>query len=343
MSKGIVNRLFGTLSLICFAIFKGYAQDIEVSSGRIMFYNVENLFDIYDDPLTDDDDFLPDGLMRWNFTRYDKKIDALYKTIIAAGEWTPPAVVALCEIENRKVIEDLLYKTNLLKYDYRIIHQESPDERGIDVAMIYRRDLVKLIFSRYFIPYGSDEIEFTSRSILYAKCLINKDTIHFFANHWPSRRGGVLAGEHDRKRVAELLKEKVDSIALKNMSGAKIIIMGDFNCTPEDPVINNITSGYKSGISLVNISERLSLEGSGTYRYAGTWEMIDQIIVSGRLLTSKTGISADHTGFSIFKPDFLLRNDTSYPGLSPFSTYRGYRYQGGFSDHLPVYIDLTFN
>ena len=119
-----------------------------------MFYNVENLFDIYDDTLKDDNEFLPDGVMRWNFTRYNKKINSLYKTIVAAGEWNPPAIVALCEVENRKVLEDLIYGTYLSKYNYRIIHEESPDQRGIDVCLIYRKDYAEVIDYRYWIPSG---------------------------------------------------------------------------------------------------------------------------------------------------------------------------------------------
>ena len=130
MSKGIVFKLTGTLSLIIFILCKGYSQDLQVPPVRLMFYNVENLFDIYDDTLTEDNDFLPGGLMRWNFTRYNRKINSIYKTLIAAGEWHPPDIIALCEIENRKVLEDLLYGTNLLKFDYGILHKDSPDSEG---------------------------------------------------------------------------------------------------------------------------------------------------------------------------------------------------------------------
>lgn len=340
MSKGIVFKLTGTLSLIFFIFFNGYFQELQVPSVRLMFYNAENLFDIYDDTLKDDNDFLPGGVMRWNFTRYNRKINSLYKTIIAAGDWNPPSVVALCEIENRKVLEDLLFRTNLLKYDYGILHQDSPDERGIDVSLIYRKDVVKIIFSRFLNPGGSGNDVIKTRNILYAKCLILLDTVHLFANHWPSRRGGVLAGESLRMEIADLVRNKIDSIAGADASGAKIIIMGDFNCSPDDPVMKIMTDPSKSGIKLVNLSKRLSDEGLGTYRYAGTWEMIDQIIVSDFLLKSGSGLSTDISSIRIFKPEFLLKSDPKYAGSRPFSTYLGYRYQGGFSDHLPVLLDL---
>jgi hypothetical protein len=342
MLKGIAFKLIAVQLLITASILKSFSQDLKIPFVRFMFYNVENLFDIYDDTLTEDDDFLPAGVMRWNYSRYNRKINSLYKTIVAAGDWTPPALIAMCEIENRRVIEDLLYQTNLSKYGYGIIHEESPDERGIDVSLIYRKEIVKKISSRYWIPSGSAEDVFKSRSVLYAKCLIRKDTVHIFVNHWPSRRGGVLAGEYDRIRIASLIRSKVDSIAMADPSGPKILITGDFNCTPEDPIIKRLTSPASSGFTLVNLSDSLSQEYFGTYRFGGTWEMLDQVIVSGSLFISKAGLSAETKNLRIFKPDFLLKNDPNYPGQSPFSTYRGYRYQGGFSDHLPVLLDLEF-
>ncbi len=315
-------------------------QDRKLKSVAIMFYNVENLFDIYDDTLIDDDAFLPDGLMRWNFSRYCKKINGLYKTIVAAGGWEPPPVVSLCEVENRKVLEDLLNKTYLSKYAYDIVHEDSPDRRGIDVCLVYRRDLVKIVDYRYLIPKGISHEIFLSRSILYAKLEIDGDTIHLFVNHWPSRRGGVLSGEKLRMKIASMVREKADSLIQCKNTSHKIIIMGDFNCTPDDREIKTMISSGEAGNSLENLSGILAEKGFGTYRYKGVWEMIDQVIVSESLLSDRKGLYADSGSVTIFKPDFLLVMDQNYPGFSPFSTYRGYRYQGGFSDHLPVLLNL---
>jgi predicted extracellular nuclease len=326
--------------LLVFLFTKCYSQDLNSNHVRIVFYNVENLFDIYNDSLKEDDDFLPDGLMRWNFTRYNRKINSLYKTIIAAGEWAPPSVVALCEVENRKVLEDLVFGTYLSKFKYRIVHKDSPDQRGIDVCLIYRDDCVKIIDYKYFIPEWPGQYEFTSRSVLYTKFIVLQDTIHLFVNHWPSRRGGVLAGEDIRIKIAEMVREKSDSINTYSNMGAKIIIMGDYNSTPDDKEIRTMLTASNKKVLLVNLSERLAENGVGTYRYMGTWEMIDQVLVSEKLLKSDTGLNTDISMLNIFKPDFLLKKDTRYPGYSPYSTYKGYRYQGGFSDHLPVYIDL---
>lgn len=317
-----------------FLFLSGYSQPAHF---RFMFYNVENLFDIYDDPLTEDNDFLPGGVMRWNHSRYVKKINSLYKVMMAAGGWQPPCIIALCETENRRVLDDLLTETNMLKFDYGIIQEESPDERGIDVALLYRKDLVKVLFSEYVFPAANGNEIYRTRKILYVRSLMGEDTVHIFVNHWPSRRGGVLAGERTRTGIAVMIKHKVDSILGRNHQ-SKIIITGDFNCTPEDPVIKKITRS--SDNSIINLAEELSAKGEGTYRFRGTWELIDQVIISASLMNCSSGLSADGSSYRIFRPDFLLVNDPNFPGLRPFSTYNGYRYQGGFSDHLPVLLDL---
>ncbi len=268
------------------------------------------------------------------------KINSLYKTIVAAGEWDPPAIVGLYEIENRNVLEDLIYGTNLAKYEYGILHEDSPDPRGIDVCLIYRKDLVAISDSRYFIPRDSGDVPFRTRSVLYAKCSILNDTIHLFLNHWPSRRGGVLAGEEQRQKIAEMLREKTDSIASSEGTDTKIIFAGDFNAVPEDEVISSLTMKYKSGLTMVNLSDALK-KGSGTYRYQGTWEMIDQVLVSEGLQKGNRGFVTDSGSLKIFMAGFLLREDPNYPGQSPYSTYHGYKYQGGYSDHLPVLLDLS--
>ena len=339
MSKGIVTRFAGTLSLLLLFLTKGYPQDAAPHSVRLMFYNVENLFDIYDDSLTDDDEFLPGGLRRWNYKRYNRKINSLYKTIMAAGEWQPPAIVAFSEIENRKVLRDLVQGTYLSKYNYDIVHEDSPDARGIDVCLIYRRDLLEIIDYQYIKTSDLFDYDFKTRNVLYARCLINRDTLHLFVNHWPSRRGGVLAAESQRIGIAEMVRAKVDSVITVSQGDARIIIIGDFNATPEDKVINKLIEQTKNNGSLINLSENLPV-GSGTYRYMGTWETIDQVIVSEILISSNGRIFTEPGLLRIFRPDFLLKKDLKYPGFSPFSTYAGYRYQGGYSDHLPVLLDL---
>lgn len=298
-----------------------------------MFLNAENAFDTFNDPLTDDDDFTPSGVRRWNLKRYYKKIEDLHKTIVAAGEWSSPEIVALCEIENRKVLYDLISGTNLSGYNYSIIHEDSPDTRGIDVCLIYRGDKLKLIQQGYWKPSDNTIENFSGRNVLHATFVFQTDTFHVIVNHWPSRRGGVLAAEDLRMRIALMVRHKVDSLLLQP-GGSKIIIAGDFNSTPDDAEMRLLT-----GKNLVNLSGK-AVTGEGTYRYAGVWETIDQVIVSESLMNSKKGIFIEKNSIKVFRPGFLLIKDPVYPGFTPFSTYRGFRYQGGVSDHLPVLIDL---
>jgi hypothetical protein len=340
MSNRILPGISAAILLLNLSLSTTYSQNMVPHDEKVMFYNVENFFDTYDDSLKDDNDFLPDGLMKWNLTRYNKKINSLFKTIIAAGEWDPPTLVGFCEIENRKILEDLIYGTNLSKFNYSIIHEESPDRRGIDVCLIYRNKLADLISYKYWIPEGLKKNDFNSRSVLYIKMTFSSDTIHLIVNHWPSRRGGVLAGEDKRQQVSSMVREKVDSIFNSNTISARIILLGDFNCTPEDQIIRALTYSSDSDRVLINLSGSIKAKDSGTYRYMGRWEMIDQVIVSKGLLDSEHGLYTDANSVQILKADFLLKKDSKYPGFSPFSTYSGYKYQGGFSDHLPVIIDL---
>jgi endonuclease/exonuclease/phosphatase family metal-dependent hydrolase len=340
MSRGIFPYVLVVLLLLIFINNSGYSQEVISHPVRIMFYNVENLFDVYNDSLTDDNEFLPEGLMRWNLTRYNKKINSLYKTIIAAGEWTPPEIISFCEVENRKVLEDLIYGTYLSKFNYGIIHEESPDRRGIDVCLIYRKETASVLYYSYWIPSGTKRQEYNTRSVLYAKIASGSDTLHIIVNHWPSRRGGVLAGENFRLLIASMVREKIDSIIEHNPFRPKIIVLGDFNSTPDDQVIRSLVSSPDTGKTMINLSDKPAGSGLGTYRYMGTWEMLDQVIVSKELLYCTKGLYTQQDFLKIFKPDFLLKKDLKYPGFIPFSTYKGYKYQGGFSDHLPVLLDL---
>jgi predicted extracellular nuclease len=337
MSGKFFSVWFNILFLIALSP-SASCQEIQQKGIRIMFYNVENLFDIYNDSLTNDDDFTPVGLMRWNNSRYYRKLNSLYKTIAAAGEWNMPEIIALCEVENRRVIKDLISETYLSKYDYGIIHEDSPDLRGIDVCMIYRKDVAEILDYRYLVPSGKEMSDFHSRSVLYASLRINTDTLHIIVNHWPSRRGGALAGEDLRKSIAVMVADVCNSVNKACQGNGKILICGDFNSTPDDTEIETLLNSVSSG--LVNLSLQPSETGEGSYRYKGTWEMIDQVIVSKTLLNTESGLCISPEGFRIFKPGFLLEIDPVYPGSSPFATYRGYRYHGGYSDHLPVIVDL---
>ncbi len=338
---GINTCLIFFILLLTITLFGFIRPLIEGNKIRIMFYNTENLFDIYNDPETDDDEFLPEGIRRWNSARYIQKLNLIYKVVVAAGEGELPAIIGLCEVENRRVIEDLLRLTPLnLDNNYRILHEDSNDPRGIDVCLIYRDDIIQLLKYSYYFPDYLRESGFKTRSVLYSEWIWRSDTVHLFLNHWPSRRGGVLATEKSRIAFAEMLKYLGDSISNSSGDCSKIIFAGDFNCNPSGNEMKILTSGESK--SYINISGYLAEKKEGTYRYNGIWQMFDQIVVSNSLLSCKKGIYTNRENIKIIKPELLLSKDNKYPGNKPFSTYNGYRYQGGFSDHLPVILDLFY-
>lgn len=316
---------------------------------KILFYNVENLFDIYNDTLKNDEEFLPEGERFWSKHRYYNKLNNTYKVIMAVGEWNPPAIIGLCEIENRKVLHDLVHNTPLVKFEYKIIHKESPDRRGIDVGFLYREELFKPLKSE-FIPINfPNNPESKTRDIIYVKGIANKiDTLHIFVNHWPSRWGGQLESESKRVFVSSVLRSKVDSI-FKSYSASNIIVTGDFNDYPDNKSINDILNASQNLDSILkdqlyNLSAQLfKTKNIGTYKYQGEWGVLDQFIVSGNLLKNGNKIQASVNDTYIFNADFLLEPDEGYFGYKPFRTFIGYKYNGGFSDHLPTYLILNFN
>jgi len=310
---------------------------------RVMFYNTENLFDPANDSLTADDDFTPEGNLHWTYNRYQRKLDNISRVIIATGSWQPPDIIGMSEVENRKVLMDLLNHTSLMKFPYCVIHEESPDRRGIDVALLYNSNTVKLISARsYRIP----KPDLKTRNILYVKLALHKDTCHFFVNHWPSRSAGRLETDPDRYAAAGQLKHLTDSV-LRACPGARIVVMGDFNDDPADNSIVEVlgvVTNRENPIPerLYNLSEAPSKgDVQGTLKYQGSWNTFDQFIVSGGLLTAKSGLAAEPGGYHILVNLFLLEVDERFTGYKPFRTYNGFHYKGGFSDHLPVYLDLV--
>jgi len=338
--------------IICFGSgFVAQCQIVESNSERfrIMFYNVENLFDTYDDTLKNDEEFLPEGDRFWSYKRYKQKLHNLYKVIIAVGEWEPPDLVGLCEIENRFTLDQLIRKTPLQRFNYQFIHKESPDERGIDVALLYRKDCFQPLTYKAIEINFPDNPDYKTRDILYVKGIaINFDTIHVFINHFPSRWGGQVNSESSRMIVAEILRRQVDSILMINTK-SNIVITGDFNDQPEDKSLSsglNAQTQYETiqAESLYNLSYYLSSEkGQGSYKHEGTWQMLDQFIVSGALLNRANKLYTSIDDVHIFDADFLLETDEKYAGKKPFRTYFGYKFNGGYSDHLPVFIDVKPN
>ncbi len=316
---------------------------------RIMFYNVENLFDTFDDPEKNDEEFLPQGRKKWTFDRYQKKLNNISKVITAVGQWKLPELIGLCEIENLNVLEDLVNNTALAEAGYGIIHKESPDKRGIDVAVLYKKNKVKPL-NYHAIPVRFDDKNARpTREILYFKCLVAKtDTIHFFVNHWPSRWGGREKSEPKRLTAAKSLKHVTDSL-FKINPNAKLIITGDFNDDPVDKSLVDILLAKEPENPEINNLYNLSLHHynpakRGSLKYKGNWNVFDQFIVSGSLLSKSTGFytlpSDSHIFYGVDGNDFLLEKDDRYQGQQPNRTYHGPNFHDGYSDHLPIYLDL---
>lgn len=316
---------------------------------RVVFYNVENLFDTFDDPLTNDDEFLPEAGRRWDNKRFYKKLNNICRVIIGIGEWSPPGIIGLCEIENRFVLNQLVTKTPLSKFNYQVIHFESQDYRGIDVAMLYRPIAFKPDTSfGVSLNFPFDEASRT-RDILYVKGRpVNGDTLHIFVNHWPSRYGGYLETKPKREYAAEVLRRKVDSL-IRIEPSCRIIIMGDFNDNPTDESLSKILDAQPQGSEkgdndLVNLMfPFIKGNRTGTLKFRESWDVFDQIIVTRSLLDVSGTTCIDPPEATIFDAEFLLEEDLRWGGLRPFRTYNGFSYLGGYSDHLPVFINLKLS
>ena len=312
----------------------------------VMFYNAENLFDPENADYSGDDEFTPAGDRHWTYNRLNAKLLNISKVILSAAGWQPPGLIGLCEIENRNVLERLTQKTPLSSIPYQIIHKESPDHRGIDVALLYNTELFYPLEYKYYPLKQADDSIVATREILYVSGIaMGVDTLHLFINHWPSRFSGLLETRPIRVAAARLLKQRVDKL-FKDYHSPKIIIMGDFNDQPSDESITKyldvaIPNQKVKPEALYNLSFSWMKDDYGTLKYQSQWSVFDQIIVSGVLLNKGPGFYTQPENAYIIDKPFLLEKDERYNGVKPFRTYVGFRYHGGFSDHLPVVLQLN--
>lgn len=312
------------------------------SEYRIVSYNVENLFDTYDDEFKFDDEFTPYGSYYWGKKKYEKKLNDIGKVLVNLAEGNVPAIIGLVEIENKTVLEDLVKQSPLSKFQYGIVHEESPDERGIDVALLYDENQFHYISHQIGRIHFPKPIEDKTRDILFVKGILAKDTIFVAVNHWPSRRGGASISEPKRKYVAKKLKEKTEAILAKQPN-AGIIIMGDFNDTPTNKSLYQ-SLGAKSledkNSQLVNLMYPYEKQGIGTYKFRNQWNLLDQFIVSRNLTDNIGALKITQKSAKIFDVDWLKEDDPTYPGKRLNRTFLGPRYKGGYSDHFPIYLDI---
>jgi predicted extracellular nuclease len=318
--KKLINCIIISI-FVCTNVI-GFSQTYKVG-----FYNVENLFDTIDDPNKDDAEFLPNGKYSWTAARYQEKITHINKVM---GEMDPILVLGFCEIENEMVIRDVLKSSKYAK-THGVVHHESPDERGIDVGMIYDSTKLKLLKSgniRFTLP---EKEKPSSRDIVWGKFLSKKDTLFVMINHWPSRRGGEEESEKNRMEAAKNARNFIDSVERIN-SKYKLIFMGDLNDYPE----NNSAKFVAEKLSEVICKE--SGEFGGTYSYKNEWDILDHIMVSPSV-KGKKGFKMISNSGKIHSPAYLIEE---FKGNKvPFRTYAGAnKYLGGYSDHLPVTIDV---
>ncbi len=309
--------------------------------ATVAFWNVENLFDLEDDPKTDDNDYLPDGPYKWTKERYQLKLDHLAQVLEKLGDEDGPEILGLCEVENKTVLEDLASHEKLKPRGYQMVHFDSPYHRGVDCALLYKPDYFTVIDAKSVTQTIPDNPGYTTRDILVVTGKLLDDTVTFLVNHWPSRRGGSRSVKY-RWMAAELAKSIIDSIRTDDPD-AKIIVMGDFNDDPTDKSITkglNATSRVEEPSQLYNPMHALFQAGGGSLAYGDAWNLFDQILVTQAVQKNPNNqFFYRENSAGIFRAEYLFQQEGRFKGY-PFRTYVGPNYHGGYSDHLPVYITL---
>lgn len=309
------------------------------------FYNLENLFDTVDNPIIDDQEFLPGSDKRYNTAIYNDKLGRLATVLSQMGsDISPdgPAILGVSEIENDTVLNDLVKHPLIQKRGYRIVHYDSRDARGIDVGLLYNPKYFKVEASdKLFVqlPGGAKDAYYT-RDILWVKGKLDGETIHIYVNHWPSRRGGEERSAPARMAAAQVAKNHIDSIARAD-GHQKVVIMGDLNDDPISPSVAEVlkAKGKERDVregGLFNPWMELYKNGIGTLAYQDNWNLFDQIIISHPWLSKKQDGFFFHRQF-IFNKEFMMENTGRYKGY-PMRTWDGNTYRGGYSDHFPTYL-----
>lgn len=320
-------------------------DEVRYEPRPIGFYNVENLYDTLDGP-NDDTEYLPGSAKGWNAERYRIKLEHLAKVIGQMGiDIFPDGLVAfgLCEVETRGVVEDLVNTPPLDKRGYQVVHYDSPDRRGVDVAFVYNPKYFTLLHhAKYPLNDPTDE-HFRTRDQLVVSGLMDGDTVSVVVNHWPSRYGGEKRSLPKRKLAAEVGRHIIDSLLARN-NDARVLYMGDLNDDPVDPSVAKFlgTTGDRAKVSnkkLYNPMYDLYRKGIGSLAWRDSWNLFDQIILTPALVTGAGG-NLRYYGTRVFNQPYLQQAEGNFAGY-PFRTYVGDNYQGGYSDHFPVYVILV--
>jgi endonuclease/exonuclease/phosphatase family metal-dependent hydrolase len=336
MRKIIISGVLTLISVV------GFSQ--KKSPVTVALYNCENFFDTKDDPNKKDDDFLPQSNLKWDETRYLNKIEKIAQVLdsTVAGA-ALPNLIGLVEVENKEVLEDLISKSQLKATSYGVLCTDSPDERSIDVGLLYDKSVFTLVEFKELNATNPSLGDYKTRNILFATLkATNGDKIYVFVNHWPSRREGEKESEPRRIFAAEQVRNKINELQKKEPK-VKVIVMGDFNDHPDNNSILNTlkaTDKPKDKNDLYNAYKTLDAAKQGTHYYDKEWRVLDQIIVSQGFIGAKKGYKFNPKNAFILKKDFVLFKNNKTGEERPSRTYSGEKYFNGYSDHLAVYITL---
>ena len=342
LNKNVI--LFAILVISASSVF---AQETAYKIGAVGFYNLENLFDTLDTEDVNDTEFTPNGGRAYTKEVYYDKLDKLATVISEMGTETTPdglAILGVSEIENRSVLEDLVKQTRIADRRYQIVHYESPDERGIDVGLLYNPKYFTVTSSQAINHemYRDDGSRDYTRDVLFVSGEFDGESMHVLVNHWPSRGGGASA-KRGRDAAALLCKNVIDSLQ-KVDPAAKIIIMGDLNDNPVDDSVKKVLAAKKDKNKtelngIYNPYIKLYKSGYGSNAWRDTWSLFDQVMVSGGLVKGDKKEGYQFYQAKVFNKSYLVQKSGQYKGY-PFRTYSGDKYQGGYSDHFPSYIFL---
>jgi predicted extracellular nuclease len=332
-NRRLIWPLLAATVAVIFLLFDNEEEELTEVNSWLMFYNVENLFDTLDAPGKWDEEFSPDSAKQWNTERYYDKLSKLSRVVRSA---TPDlGILALCEVENYEVVWDLAKAIDSTA-SLKVVHEESPDFRGIDNALVYDPDEFRY-FWHQAVPVTFADTGYTTRDILAVGLeMKNGDSLFVFVNHWPSRRGGMKKSAPRRARAAEVLRNLMDSIG-EALPASHLIAVGDFNDYPPDSSVSSVLGAGK-GMKYQNLSAPIHAAGLGSYCYRGEWGVLDQVIID-----SKSQVNNLFDTSYIFKENFMLYYSERDKDSLPSRSYGGPKYYGGCSDHLPSVTRISYS
>lgn len=330
------SKILLSIVLLLLSIHVFASKSKKSNPFKVAFYNCENYYDTINDPKVDDEEFLPAAASNWNAKRFEIKKQHIAQVIHDIN----PDLIGFAEVENKFVLDRLVEEPSIAGEKYQIVHHNSPDKRGIDVAFLYKKSAMKLLSQKtYGICFPFDTATKT-RDILVieASLTFNDSRAFFIVNHFPSRRGGTAESEMKRIYVGQRLKSICDSLE-RLYPDAAVITMGDFNDEPSDKsMVQLLVNAGQLG--LVNPFAAIQTSGDGSIYFNNQWDLFDQILYSPNCMNSSSKVQFVNASATIFKPAYVLEPEGKYKG-APLRTYVGKKYLGGYSDHMAVFASFT--